>query len=246
MLALAFEVEIKNIMADVMNRSKQHYLDLRITKPEPSNLKLGLLYLYLYSNSHTIDELRPMCSAAGLIQIGLDIHEWVTNERLNSPAKLETRQLQVLAGDYFSSLYYRLLATLGDRDTIHKIAQSVRRINQQKVIYYQQKEEIANNFDLWLSSITEIELGLFYGFLSSDDQVWVLLFEHFITLDILYNNPYISKWNQRYLQQRIQASIKKIRENIKKVGNVEVIYELQKYLLQYEHMSVPSLVAEEI
>lgn len=246
MLAKAFETEMKNIIQDIQSRSKQHYLDKQITKPKPSSLKLGLLYLFLYSKSYSIEELRSICCATGLIQIGLDIHDWVTNEQLQSPTKVETRQLHVLAGDYFSSLYYRLLATLGDPVTIRKIAQSVQKINQQKVIYYQQKDDATLNFDRWLKLNKEIELGLYDGFLRSDDELWIALIDHFITLDILYNASDIHKWPQIFIQKQIILSLEKIKEKIKSIKNVEIFIELQNYLLHYERMSAPSLVAEEI
>lgn len=246
MLALAFEAEMKKIINDVQNHSKQYYLDIQIAKPKPSSLKLGLLYLYLYSKSYTTDELRSICCATGLIQIGLDIHDWVTNERLLTPSKVETRQLQVLAGDYFSSLYYRLLASLGDRDSIRKIAQSVRKINQQKVIYYQHKDEVATHFERWLSLQKEIELGFFNGFIRTEDKVWLQLLDQFITLDILFSALDSGKWQQILVQKQIQASLTDVRDNIKKVENIEVIYELQKYVIHFENLSAPSLVAEEM
>lgn len=246
MLAKAFDAEINSIIQDVHDRSQQNYLDMKITKPKPSNIKLGLLYLFLYSKSYSVEELRHICSAAGLIQIGLDIHDWVTNERLLTPSQIETRQLQVLAGDYFSSLYYRLLASLGDPETIRKIAESVRKINQQKVIFYQHKIEVDRSFEQWLLLYKEIDLGFFYGFLSTDDEVWMKLFDHFITLDILYNFPEIGRWPHRFIQNQVLTSLEKLKDCIKKIKNVEVVIELQKYLLQFENMSAPSLVAEEI
>lgn len=246
MLATVFEVEMKKIMIDVRDRSKQQYLDKRISKPKPSELKLGLLYLLLYSKSYTIEDIRSICSATGLIQMGLDIHDWVTNEPLNTPKKAEIRQLQVLAGDYFSSQYYRLLALLGDANAIQMIAQSVRKINQQKVIYYQQIEKVNNNFEQWLNLKTEIEFGIFYGFLSNEDQQWMNLIELFIQLDLLLQAEESGLWNRGYLKHRFQITVNEIRDNIKKIKFIEVINELQKYLKHYEQISATNLVAEEI
>lgn len=246
MLASVFEAEMKRIIIDINGRSKHPYLDKRITKPKPTELKLGLLYLFLYSKSYSIEELRPIISATGLIQMGLDIHDWVRNEQLNTPEKAEIRQLQVLAGDYFSSQYYRLLALLGDSRAIHMIAQSVRKINQQKVIYYQQVDKHNHNFDEWLNLKTEIEVGIFYGFLSANDQDWIGIIEHIIQLDLLLQVEASGIWNQSYLRHRYQNTLINVKENLKKIQSIEVFNELQKYLRHFEQISATSLVAEEI
>lgn len=66
-----------------------------------------------------------------LVQIALDIHERVIQiDYLQEEHK--TRQLTVLAGDYYSSLYYERLSKISEIKLIQLLANGIRKINEKK------------------------------------------------------------------------------------------------------------------
>lgn len=246
MLTSVFDIEMKNIISGVLERTNQQFLDMRITKPEPPALKLGLLFLYLYSKSYSIEDIRSICIATGLIQMGLDIHEDVSNERLKTPKTIERRQLQVLAGDYFSSQYYRLLALLELPNIIRKIAKSVQKINEFKVLFYQKEKKLLDDFDQWVSYKKDIESGIFYGFVAKEDEEWRQIMGDFVQLEILVDAYKDRRWNPSQILHKYLEQIEKMKKALEKFTNQETLHFLRKYLDHFEHALTPSLVAEEI
>jgi len=68
-----------------------------------------------------------------LIQIALDTHEHISNESKDE----KNRQLTVLAGDYFSGLYYKHLADSEDIMMIKSLSKGVKEVNENKIYVYQ-------------------------------------------------------------------------------------------------------------
>lgn len=86
-----------------------------------------------------------------LVQVALDTHELVPAE--NNPDEtrehLLKKQLRVLAGDYYSGLYYYLLAQTNDYKFINTLAISIKKINEYKMsLYYQEYESYQEYLDL--------------------------------------------------------------------------------------------------
>lgn len=67
------------------------------------------------------------------------------------------QQLTVLAGDYYSGLYYRLLAEVNDVSMIKTLAHAIKQINEHKIAYYQKDLE---GMEILMESITKIESSL--------------------------------------------------------------------------------------
>ena len=79
-----------------------------------------------------------------LMQIALDTHENVTNDMNKEDSlELKKRQLTILAGDYYSGLYYHILARTEDVCFIKEFSQGIQAINESKVELYKSKEASA-------------------------------------------------------------------------------------------------------
>ena len=76
-----------------------------------------------------------------LMQIALNTHEEVSNkEETESADRLRQRQLSILAGDYYSSMYYHILAKTEDIEFINIMSKGVQEVNEAKVRLYMDKE----------------------------------------------------------------------------------------------------------
>lgn len=246
MHASVFELEIKNIIEEINKRTNHNYLNTQIRKPEPSYQKIGLLFLYLTTKSYELAEIRAICIAVGIIQMGLDIHEWVTNEHIELFEEIEIRQLQVLAGDYFSSQYYQLLSSVGDIASIQVIARSVQKMNEHKVVYYEQKNQLQSDFDQWIAYKCDIDVGIFYGHIAPQDHNWEKLIHHFIQLDLLHSMDTNSQWDQRLVQLKYVELFNQTKNLINDFPDQDVSNGLHSLLQYYENNATSNLVAEEI
>lgn len=85
------------------------------------------------------DEIRDkLAMATVLLQTGLDIHDWINQDAhadVASPIE-RRRQLRVLAGDFFSSKFYRMFAEAGQIALIQAMMQAVCRVNELKLTHY--------------------------------------------------------------------------------------------------------------
>ncbi|WP_204707547.1 heptaprenyl diphosphate synthase component 1 [Halobacillus seohaensis] len=90
-----------------------------------------------------------------LVQIALDTHDLVTlSEDEEEQETVRTRQLTVLAGDYYSGLYYYVLSQLNDIPMIRTLAGAIKEINELKMeLYYKD----VSSFQEFLGSLKKIE-----------------------------------------------------------------------------------------
>ena len=89
-----------------------------------------------------------------LMQIALDTHEEVSNtEEDESPDRLRQRQLSILAGDYYSSMYYHILAKTKDIEFINMISRGVQEVNEAKVRLYLDKDTDEETIVMYLCRI---------------------------------------------------------------------------------------------
>src|SRR5574339_191225 len=96
----------------ITNRISHPYLKQFIQTPNIDEDKLLLIISMLDQHGLTKLEMKDFVVTTILIQIALDTHELVSNTTnpIEKESSLKSRQLTVLAGDYFSGLYYKILA----------------------------------------------------------------------------------------------------------------------------------------
>ncbi|WP_100331422.1 heptaprenyl diphosphate synthase component 1 [Bacillus xiapuensis] len=149
------------IKQEIQQKLSHSYLRKFIDKPEVDDTRLKLLMSPFRLEQLAAEEIRKYITTAMLIQIALDTHDKVTASSENIVKK---QQLTVLAGDYFSGLYYQILADLKDIRMIRLLADAVKSINENKVVLYQ-KEHLS--VDDLMDSVYKIESDIverFYSF----------------------------------------------------------------------------------
>ncbi|MNJ51731.1 Heptaprenyl diphosphate synthase component 1 [compost metagenome] len=102
--------------------------------------------------------------AAFLVQLGLDTHDMIdVDSSCKEEKSMRSRQLKVLAGDYFSGLFYELLAKAGQIDMVSSMSSAVCEVNRLKVGLYNKLKKLLPTED-YLKECTHIKMGLFQSF----------------------------------------------------------------------------------
>lgn len=130
-------VKVAKIKIALEERLAHPFLGKYLPSPRIDEDKL-LLFYAIFDEIDLSDELKKSyIMTAMLVQIALDTHDNVTTQHEIDSTEFVQRQLTVLAGDYFSSLYYFMLAEVNDINMIRILATAIKDINEQKIMLYQ-------------------------------------------------------------------------------------------------------------
>lgn len=134
------QISIEELKKAIEKQTSHPYLDKFIDQPVIDENKLFLLTAIFQETSYTIAQQKSFIITSMLVQMALDTHDRVSlddsviDERGRQKKK---RQLTVLAGDYYSGLYYHLLSNLKDMEMIRILASVIKDINEAKMsVYY--------------------------------------------------------------------------------------------------------------
>lgn len=163
-----------NIIHQYIEEQLHHsYLKEYIDQPHIDRDRIYFLLMPFVNEGRAISkEVVQWISTAMLLQIALDTHEKVT---ISERDPLKERQLTVLAGVYFSSLYYKILAETDDVELISNLAKAIKEINESKISIY--KDEF-KNLDELLKKLKTRESAIISNFFRffEDDQ-WIEIVE---------------------------------------------------------------------
>ncbi|TDL34730.1 hypothetical protein E2R51_03140 [Jeotgalibacillus sp. S-D1] len=145
---------MEETLQHINNQIHHPYLHDSIGAPDFDENRLSLLlFPYQIRGNYSVQD-KSYVSTAMLIQTALDTHEKVSDDQTGS---LRIRQLTVLAGDFYSGLYYRTLAQMPDIELIRRIAHAIQEINEHKI-------DITSNMpaliDSVIFSLTKIESAI--------------------------------------------------------------------------------------
>ena len=152
-------IHISIIKEKLHNLITHPYLNKHIEYPAIDEDKLLLLYSILESIDISDEKKEQYILSTMLVQIALDTHDMVTNAKAGQlhDGDEKSRQLTVLAGDFYSGLYYRLLADVNDISMIKTLAHSIKQINEHKIAYYHKELE---GIEPLMDSLGKIESSL--------------------------------------------------------------------------------------
>ncbi|HEY8341941.1 MAG TPA: heptaprenyl diphosphate synthase component 1 [Calditerricola sp.] len=123
-LAVAFQAVLKQVSNLWNHPLFAHAVDKPLL---PAPLAYAY-FLFLHTTARSDEAIARRVIPLCLVQLGLAAHDAV--DRTACP---RARQLTVLAGDYASSLYYALLAQMGDIALIRTLARAIEQVNAWKV-----------------------------------------------------------------------------------------------------------------
>lgn len=151
------DLKISDLIHKINKRLQHPYLMRYIENPVIDEDKLLLTYIILKEKDLPEEELDNYAVSTMLVQIALDTHERITSYEVSTDEDKKNRQLTVLAGDYYSSLYYYLLSEIKDLAMIRTLAQAIQEINENKMQYYKNDRQSIENS---MENIHRIESSL--------------------------------------------------------------------------------------
>jgi heptaprenyl diphosphate synthase len=152
--------------------------------------RIRLLYAVLGHQADASRDKELLSLAASLVQLGLDTHDRVENGAgTGSMAAMRSRQLKVLAGDYFSSRFYQLLSQAGRIDAVRRLSEAICELNRIKMIWYTGIRQTKLSAEEYLHYGAEIKSGLFASFSGMMngiyERLWPEMVERFCRCELL-------------------------------------------------------------
>ncbi|GGA23030.1 heptaprenyl diphosphate synthase component 1 [Paenibacillus physcomitrellae] len=128
--------------------------------------RVRLLYTFLkHEQPGNESDLEVCALAVYLLQLGLDTHDLIDPEPVRKEERLmRSRQLKVLAGDYFSSLFYQLLAKTNQIQHISLLSSAVCEVNRLKALFYTKMKELLLSTEDYVKESALLKMQLFTFF----------------------------------------------------------------------------------
>lgn len=146
--------QIEQLKQYIEHKMNYKYVDKFVKRPQIDQFQLELLYYVANEKKFTKQEMRAYLTATMLVQTALNAHELVNNEETHfyTERQKKEKQLLVLAGDYYSGLYYLLLTEMKDIDMVGSLAKAIKKVNEQKMqLYYKEYDSIDELIQMLLS-----------------------------------------------------------------------------------------------
>ncbi|WP_431799104.1 heptaprenyl diphosphate synthase component 1 [Halobacillus andaensis] len=149
------DMHIDQLKATIAAKVRHPFLAKYIAEPVIDEDKLAILISLMDHTALPAFKKEKYIVTTMLVQIALDTHDLVTlSDEDDEHETVRTRQLTVLAGDYYSGLYYFVLAQLNDIPMVRVLAGAIKEINELKMdLYYKDVE----SFHEFFTSLKKIE-----------------------------------------------------------------------------------------
>lgn len=148
----------------------QKYIDYDMIQrhtelPDISDSRLRLLYAFLNHQQSLTKHSELYTLVISLVQLGMDTHDLIDTDSEPRPEhEMRSRQLKVLAGDYFSAKFYQMLSQAGQIDMVSKISGAVCEVNRLKVNLYVRMRQLKVTAEEYLSYTVQLRSELFQLF----------------------------------------------------------------------------------
>ncbi|MHA0855461.1 heptaprenyl diphosphate synthase component 1 [Paenibacillus sp. CMAA1364] len=179
-------------------------IDQNTNLPKFAEARVYLLYIFLNRSTRVSDEYIELYTlVTSLIQMGLDTHEMIdTDPGAQAERDMRSRQLKVLAGDYYSSRFYQLLSDQGQIEVITQLSQAICQLNMMKMSLYSAIPLHGVTPEQYLERKVQLNMQLFLSFTPMMDDslvdTWRTLLQEFSLCETVINElqaattPYVS------------------------------------------------------
>ncbi|NQX59008.1 heptaprenyl diphosphate synthase component 1 [Paenibacillus qinlingensis] len=209
--------------------------------PDFPELRTRLLFAFLNENNKLSSLSELFTVATALVQLGLDTHDLVTaSNEVKEKKASRSRQLKVLAGDYFSARFYHLLAKTGQIDMIKQLSNAICEVNRLKMSSYTKMKQLKLTAEDYIHLSVEIKSQLFLSFsevmYGANKQAWPEILRGFVRCELLFTEIFrietISKfkgsWGYWHISQNGTREERKLLQG-EEVDTTKVRTLLHKY-----------------
>ncbi|UYO01785.1 MULTISPECIES: heptaprenyl diphosphate synthase component 1 [Paenibacillus] len=173
--------------------------------PPYPDARVHLLYIFLNQGSrkpsvHT--ELLALVTS--LVQMGIDTHETIdTIQGKQNEGEMRSRQLKVLAGDYFSSRFYQLLSQKGQIEAVSMLSAAICDVNILKMNLYGKMKSLLLSAEEYLRQRVQLNMQLFLSFTPFLDdslkELWKSLLRGFSECETVVREMQLSSGSEPFL-----------------------------------------------
>lgn len=194
----------KYSVADAANQYVEYdMIQAHTAIPSYSELRLQLLHAVLTQSAHVKQKSELYALVTALVQLGMDTHDLIDTEtEYLSESKMRSRQLKVLAGDYFSARFYHLLAKSGEIQLVGKLSHAVANVNRLKIALYEKAKSATVLADDYIKERIHINSELFKQFTEYIDKTiqpaWHTLLPLVTQFEVIYDELERTNFNEGY------------------------------------------------
>lgn len=190
--------------------------------PNFPNYRTRVLFVFLKQCSQAGDKQDLYALVTSLAQMGLDTHDLITEATGTlEKSAMRSRQLKVLAGDYFSSRFYHLLSQAGQIEMTKYLADAICEVNRLKMNLYLKMKQLKITAEEYIQQSVHIRLQLYAVFSSWMEEryrtLWSDLLQAFTRCELfleeierMENSYFRSSWAYWYLMQHATKEEKKL------------------------------------
>ncbi|PYZ98430.1 hypothetical protein CR205_07505 [Alteribacter lacisalsi] len=121
------------------------YFSRYLSVPVIDHDLISILYYGMKKRGCSPLYIKNTILASLLVETALSVHDAVESDECMDERTRKERQLTVLSGDYYSSLYYYFLAKLGDVSLMQVFSRSIQAINEIKMLPYETDDSCSSS-----------------------------------------------------------------------------------------------------
>ncbi|MEK3934750.1 heptaprenyl diphosphate synthase component 1 [Sporosarcina sp. FSL W7-1349] len=151
--------QIENYILELERAIREPIVERDIGSVEIDPDKAFFLLLPLLNGERWTSDLNTAAIAVGAVHAAFEAHDSISVRSVST----REQQLTVLAGDHFSGIHYKLLASLPDFGLIRSVSRTIGHINEMKTICH---EQMPDSDEELLIALRLIEAGCILDFLN--------------------------------------------------------------------------------
>ncbi|TWT28310.1 heptaprenyl diphosphate synthase component 1 [Planomicrobium sp. CPCC 101110] len=157
--------KITSMEIDVLKAVQQRTLEKYTAGPSVEQARLFFLLLPFFDGKQWSGKIEASAKTVSIVYAALHAHDQVKED---APVT-KKQQLTVLAGDFYSGIYYHMLTNLKNIPLIQRIATAIVQVSERKASFYEEAVRSIVDIDETVEVIETELLTAFYDFYGYDE-----------------------------------------------------------------------------
>ncbi|MGI2327068.1 heptaprenyl diphosphate synthase component 1 [Planococcus sp. YIM B11945] len=157
--------KITSMEIDVLKAVQQRTLEQYTAGPSVEQARLFFLLLPFFDGKQWSGKIEASAKTVSIVYAALHAHDQVKED---APVT-KKQQLTVLAGDFYSGIYYQMLTNSKNIPLIQKLATAIVHVSEKKATFYETSVHTLKSIDDAVEVIESELLTTFYDFYGFDE-----------------------------------------------------------------------------